>query len=188
MHTLDYFFRSVFFWCSIFFLRLFFLRKITIMAGVSKLFPGQTDRMATKFFWLFFENEGSDDEKVRQKTTMIASVSKDSEKPKNRIGKKYFRSPIFFPKPTQARKHESKIRWISKTNLIWKELGLVVDIWWWYMAAVVVGYGYGSVVVYGYGFGAVVVGGRGDDDEASAAWQVMTRTRNSKRLDSKTSN
>ena len=67
---------------------------------------------------------------------------------------------FFFPKPTPARKHESESRWISKTNLICKELGLVVDIWWWYMAAVVVavvvyGYGYESVVVYGYGFGAV---------------------------------
>ena len=78
----------------------------------------------------------------------------------------------FFPKPTQARKHESEIRWISKTNLICKELGLVVYIWWWYMVAVVVAvvvYGYGSVVVYGHGFGAVVVGGRGDDDGAVAA-------------------
>ena len=79
---------------------------------------------------------------------------------------------FFFPKPTPARKHESESRWISKTNLICKELGLVVDIWWWYMAAVVVAvvvYGYGSVVVYGYGFGAVVVDGRGDDDGAAAA-------------------
>ena len=75
----------------------------------------------------------------------------------------------FFPKPTPARKHESESRWISKTNLICKELGLVVDIWWWYMAAVVVVYGYGAVVVYGYGFGAVVVDGRGDDDGAAAA-------------------
>ena len=86
----------------------------------------------------------------------------------------------FFSKPTQARKHESEIRWISKTNLICKELELVVDIWWWYMAAVVVAvvvygygpmvvYGYGLVLVYGYGFGAVVVGGRGDDDGVAAA-------------------
>ena len=56
----------------------------------------------------------------------------------------------FFLKPTPARNHESETRWISKTNLICKELGLVVDIWWWYMAAVVV-----AVVVYGYGFRAV---------------------------------
>ena len=76
---------------------------------------------------------------------------------------------FIFPKPTPARKHESESRWISKTNLIIKELGLVVDIWWWYMAAVVVVYGYGSVVVYGYGFGAVVVDGRGDGDGAAAA-------------------
>ena len=52
----------------------------------------------------------------------------------------------------------------------------------------VVVYGHGLVVVYGYGFGAVVVDGRGDDDGAAAARQLMTRTRNSKRLDSKTSN
>ena len=46
----------------------------------------------------------------------------------------------------------------------------------------VVVYGYGLVVLYGYGFGAVVVGDRGDDDGAVAALQLMTRTRNSKRL------
>ena len=125
------------------------------MASVSKLFLAQTDRMGTKFFGLFFGNQGSDDEKVRQKITMMARGSKDSEKPKNKIGKKYFRLPkfwpkncpgvsrlFFFPKPTPARKHESESRWIPKTNLISKELGLLVDIWWWYMAAVVV-YGYG---------------------------------------------
>ena len=33
-----------------FFALLFFLRKITIMASVSKLFLAQTDRMGTKFF------------------------------------------------------------------------------------------------------------------------------------------
>ena len=95
----------------------------------------------------------------------MASVSKHYPGPKNRIGKKYFWLPKFWPKNcpgvprlTQARKHDSENRWISKTNLICKELGLVVDIWWWYMAAVVVAvvvYGYGSVVVYGYGFEAV---------------------------------
>ena len=53
---------------------------------------------------------------------------------------------------------------------------------------VVYGYGFGAVVVYGYGFGAVVVGDRGDDDGAVAARQLMTRTRNSKRLDAQTSN
>ena len=129
------------------------------MASVSKLFPRQTDRIGTKFFLtFFFRNQGSDDEKVRQKITMMARGSKDSEKPKNRIGKTYFWSPkfwpkncpgvsrLFFPKPTHARKHESEIRWISKINLICKELGLVVDIWWWYMA---------MVVVYGYGVRAV---------------------------------
>ena len=58
------------------------------MANVSELFPGQNDRMGTKFFDYFFGNQGSDDEKVRQKITMMARGSKDSEKPKNRIGKK----------------------------------------------------------------------------------------------------
>ena len=46
----------------------------------------------------FFGNQGSDDEKVRQKITMMARGSKDSEKPKNRIGKKYFWLPKFWPK------------------------------------------------------------------------------------------
>ena len=85
----------------------------------------------------------------------MAPVSKHSETPKNRIARNFGpkRSVatrlFFFPKPTPARKHESESRWISKTNLICKELGLVV--------------------VYGYGFGAVVVDGRGDDDGAAAA-------------------
>ena len=58
------------------------------MASVSKLFPRQTDGMDKKKFLTFFWNQGSDDEKVRQKITMMARGSKDSEKPKNRIGKK----------------------------------------------------------------------------------------------------
>ena len=119
----------------------------------------------------------------------MGSVSKHSLGPKNMIGENIFRRQnfglkiflvTFFPQPTQTRKHESEIRWIPKTNLICKELELVVDIWRWYMAAVVVAvvvYGYGSVVVYGhglvvvygYGFGAVVVDGRGDDDGAATA-------------------
>ena len=62
------------------------------MAIVSKLFPRQTDRMGTEFFFtFFFGNQGSDDEKVRQKITMMAHGSKDSENPKNRIGKKFAR-------------------------------------------------------------------------------------------------
>ena len=61
------------------------------MASVSKLFPRQTDRMGMNFFSLFFGNQGSDEEKVRQKITMMARGSKDSEKPKNRIGKKIAR-------------------------------------------------------------------------------------------------
>ena len=76
------------------------------MASVSKLFPRQTDRMGTEFFFTFFGNQGSDDEKVRQKITMMARGSKDSEKPKNRIGKNIFGRQIFFPRPTQARKHK----------------------------------------------------------------------------------
>ena len=80
-------------------------------------------------FFDFFGNQGSHDEEVRQKITMMARASKDSEKPKNRIGKKFAcenfglktarGSPDSFSlKPTQARKHESEIRWISKANLI----------------------------------------------------------------------
>ena len=47
---------------------------------------------ARNFFFTFFsENQGSDEEKVRQKITMMARGSKDSEKPKNRIGKKFAR-------------------------------------------------------------------------------------------------
>ena len=46
--TLWIFFRSFFLRCF------FFLRKITIMASVSKLFLAQTDRMGTKFFQPFF--------------------------------------------------------------------------------------------------------------------------------------
>ena len=39
---------------------------------------------------IFFGNQGSDDEKVRQKITMMASVSKRSVGPKNMIGKNIF--------------------------------------------------------------------------------------------------
>ena len=42
-----------------------------------------------------------------------------------------------------------------------------------------------AVVVYVYGS---VVDGRGDDDSAAAACQLMTRTRNSIRLDAKANN
>ena len=60
---------------------------------------------------------------------MMARGSKDSEKPKNWIGKKFAYgnfglktargSPdFFFSRPTQARKHETENRWISKTNRI----------------------------------------------------------------------
>ena len=62
---------------------------------------------------------------------------------------------FFFPKPTPARKHESESRWIPKTNLISKELGLVMDRRM-YMAAV------RNMLV-------VVVYGRNDDDGAAAA-------------------
>ena len=120
----------------------------------------------------FFGNQGSDDEKVRQKITMMASVSKHSPGPKNRIGKKYIWLPkfwpkncpgvsrLFFPRPTQARKHELEFRLISRTNLIWEELGLVVDIWLWYMAAVVV-YGSGGGIWIQIGGGIWIrIGGR----------------------------
>ena len=116
----------------------------------------------------------------------MAPVSKHSETPKNRIARNFFGkcvfekfwpknwpgvSILFFLKPTQARKHELKIKWFEKRNLICKELGLVVDIWWWYMAAVVVAvvvYGYGSVVVYGHGL--VVVYGYGFGAVADKRW------------------
>ena len=78
------------------------------------------------------------------KITMMAGVSKRSGQPKNRIGKKYFHPPkfwprkcsekrarlLFFQKPTQARKRENKIKGISKSIRIWDGLGLLVDIWW----------------------------------------------------------
>ena len=87
---------------------------------------------------------------------MMVSVAKDSEKPKNRIGKKYFRLPIFFRnllrqgntkrkiygslKPTEYEKNSDW--WWIYGGRIWQR--------WWYMEAVVV-YGYRLVVVYGYG-------------------------------------
>ena len=111
---------------------------------------------------------------------MMARGSKDSEKPKNRIGKNIFGrrnfgletaqgSPDFFfrnllrqgntkrkiygsLKPTEYEKNSDW--WWIYGGRIWQR--------WWYMVAVVVyGYrlvvvdGYGLVVVYGYGFRAV---------------------------------
>ena len=64
------------------------------MVSVSKLFLAQTDRMGT-FFFDFFGNQGSDDEKVRQKITMMARGSKDSENPKNRIAIIFFIKCVF---------------------------------------------------------------------------------------------
>ena len=68
---------------------------------------------------------------------MMARGSKDSEKPKNRIGKKYFWSPkfwpkncpgvsrlFFFPKPTQARKHETEKKYLeNKPNMEGTRIG-----------------------------------------------------------------
>ena len=71
---------------NLFFVALLFLRKITIMASVSKLFPSQNNRIGTKKIDYFFGNQGSDDEKVPQKITMMASVSKRSLGPKNSPG------------------------------------------------------------------------------------------------------
>ena len=134
----------------------------------------------------FFGNQGSDDEKVRQKITMMASVSKHYPGPKNRIGKKYFWLPKFWPKncpgvsrlfffrdllrqgntkrkiygslkPTEYEKNSDW--WWIYGGRIWQR--------WWYMVAVVV-YGYGSVVVYGYGL--VVVYGYGFKAVADKQW------------------
>ena len=85
---------------SLFFLRCFFLRKITIMASVSKLFLGQTDRMGTKFFRpIFFSFFDCPDPKTgngSKKLPIMAPVSKHSETPKNRIARKYFFCALFF--------------------------------------------------------------------------------------------
>ena len=83
-----------------FFFRSFFLPKITIMASVSKLFPSHENKIDTKFFRQFFFSEirGSDDQKVRQKITMMATGSKRSRGPNKRMGKKYFQSSKFWPK------------------------------------------------------------------------------------------
>ena len=129
---------------------------------------------AQKFFdFFFFGNQGSDDEKVRQKITMMASVSKHYPGPKNRIGKKYFWLPKFWPKncPGVSRLFFSETYSGKETrngkidgSLKQTEYEKNSDWWWiyggriwqrwWYMVAVVV-YGYGSVVVYRYGFRAV---------------------------------
>ena len=157
------------------------------MASVSKLFPGQTDRMGTKNFdYFFFENQGSDDEKVRQKITMMASVSKHYPGPKNRIGKKYFWLPKFWPKNCPGvsrlfffrdllrqgntkRKIYGSLKQTDyeKNSDWWWIYGGRIWQRWWYMVAVVV-YGYGSVVVYGYGL--VVVYGYGFRAVADKQW------------------
>ena len=81
-----------------FFLRCFyFLRKITIMASVSKLFLGQTDRMGTKFFRpiFFFDCPDPKTGNGSKKLPIMAPVSKHSETPKNRIARIFFRKMRF---------------------------------------------------------------------------------------------
>ena len=78
---------------------------------------------------------------------------------------------LFFSKPTPARKHESESRWISKTHLICKELGLVVvygsggSIWIWIGGGIWTRIGGGIWIRIRSG------GGRwqGDDDGAATA-------------------
>ena len=134
----------------------------------------------------FFGNQGSDDEKVRQKITMMASVSKHSPGPKNRIGKKYFWLPKFWPKNCPGvsrlfffrdllrqgntkRKIDGSLKQTEyeKNSDWWWIYGGRIWQRWWYMVAVVV-YGYGSVVVYGYGL--VVVYGYGFKAVADKQW------------------
>ena len=130
------------FFSALFFLRSFFFAKNHYNGECLKTLPRSNWQDRHKKFWLFFfGNQGSDDEKVRQKITMMASVSKHYPGPKNRIGKNIFGCRNFglktargspdsffcFFKPTHARKHGSENRCISKTNLIWKEFRLVVD-------------------------------------------------------------
>src|SRR6266496_4044014 len=103
------------------------------MASVSKLFPSHENKIDTKFFRQFFFSEirGSDDQKVRQKITVMATGSKRFQGPKNMIGKKYFQSLKFWPKNCAGVSRlfffrdllrqgstNQKSRWISKTNLI----------------------------------------------------------------------
>ena len=121
----------------------------------------------------FFRNQGSDDEKVRQKITMMASVSKHSPGPKNRIGKNIFGRRFFFRDLLRQGNTKRKIdgslkqtEYEKNSDWLWIYGG---RIWqrWWYMVAVVV-YGYGSVVVYGYGL--VVVYGYGFKAVADKQW------------------
>ena len=104
---------------------------------------------------------------------MMASVSKHSPGPKNRIGKKYFWLPIFFRDLLRQGNTKRKIdgslkqtEYEKNSDWLWIYGG---RIWqrWWYMVAVVV-YGYGSVVVYGYGL--VVVYGYGFRAVADKQW------------------
>ena len=82
---------------SFFFLRSFFLRKITIMASVSKLFLAQTDRMGKKFFRpIFFLTARTQKlETGQKKLPILAPVSKHSETPKNRIARFFFEKCVF---------------------------------------------------------------------------------------------
>ena len=164
------------------------------------------------FFDYFFGNQGSDDEKVRQNITMMAHGSKDLEKPKNRIGKKYFWSPKFWPKNCPGvsrliffrdllrqgntkRKIDGSLKqteyeknsdwWWIYGGRIWQRWWFMDTDRWWYMDT-----DWWWHMDTDSERWRISNSGRwqGDDDGAAAAWQLMTRTRNSKRLDSKTSN
>ena len=85
--TLWNFFFALFF--VLFFLRCFFFAKNHYNGECLKTLPRSNWQDGHKnFLTIFFRNQGSDDEKVRQKITMMASVPKHSPGPKNRIGKK----------------------------------------------------------------------------------------------------
>ena len=151
---------------------------------------------AQNFLTIFFGNQGSDDEKVRQKITMMASVSKHYPGPKNRIGKKYFWLPKFWPKncPGVSRLFffRDLLRQGNTKRKIYGSLKQTdyeknSDWWWIYGGSIWQRWWYMDTDSKRW---RISNGGRwqGDDDGAAAAWKVMTRTRNSKRLDSKTSN
>ena len=92
-----FFFAMLFFCALFFFALLFFLRKITIMASVSKLFPGQTDRMGTNFLWQkkILTARTQKLETGQKKLPIMAPVWKHSETPKNRIARIFFEKCVF---------------------------------------------------------------------------------------------
>ena len=126
--TLWNFFFALFFLRSFVFALLFFLRKITIMASVSKLFLAQTDRMGTKFFltifFFFF--------------------------PKPTPARKHESESRLIPKTNLISKELGLV-----VDIWWWYMAAVVVAVVVYGYGSVVVYGHGLVVVYGYGFGAV---------------------------------